>query len=164
MLIFLDLDDVLNDFTIFALKWYGIDIEYKDIDPADGRDIVKTARNHGFQGDFWAGLPQSVWRDCPKSGLFGHIDGDFILTAPQTEPSCVAGKMEWINRHWGKEFIFAVNKGLLSRPGRLLVDDCEDNIKAWETYGGAGILVPRPWNKNRDKDMVEYVKGRIDEL
>ncbi len=164
MLGFLDLDDVLNEFTMHALKWYDIDVKYEDIVT---RDIVKTAQDHGWEHDavtFWRYLPQSVWSRCPRSKLFDVISGDYILTAPTTNPSCAAGKIEWLNNNWKKGHIITEHKWLLSKPGRVLVDDSESNIKSWERAGGTGILVPRPWNKNRDKDMVEYTMDKLNDL
>lgn len=62
-----------------------------------------------------------------------------------------AGKKEWINKHlkpicnW-KSFIGDGAKALLAAPGRLLIDDSTENVKAWKEAGGSAFLFPQPWN------------------
>ena len=163
MLVFGDIDDVLTDFTIFANKYYGINIAYEDIHPQLGRDIIATAQSYGSKGDFWHDLPQRVWADCPKSGVFDLAEG-YILTTPRPEPTCAAGKMEWLNRHWKGGHVLTEHKWLLSGPGRVLFDDCEENIAEWRKAGGTGILVPRPWNSMRDYNEIEVIKEALDEI
>lgn len=42
----------------------------------------------------------------------------------------------------------------------ILIDDCEDEIKAWENAGGQTILLPRPWNSG-EGNAAEYLRDQL---
>jgi 5'(3')-deoxyribonucleotidase len=161
--IFLDLDDVLNDFTMFTLRSLGCDIV--DYYPAWGWDIVKAANamhpSRIFTKEtFWDSLDRKHWATVPKSemcdwlvrecaGLVG-CKNVYILSAPTIDPDSLAGKLEWIHSNlpaWiHRQFLIGPHKHLCARPDALLIDDRDKNVEDFQEAGGRTILVPRPWN------------------
>ena len=73
--IFLDLDDVLNSFTMPALAEVGCPVgpyEYEKFNPAWGFNILRAAnalhRNRDFtKAEFWRALTATFWSTTPKS-------------------------------------------------------------------------------------------------
>ena len=134
-LIFLDLDGVLSDFQGHAqqenkLKPNG-KIDYEALDY-----------------EWWKTMPAF---EGAREFYDGACKEGFVrfLTGPILNEACYAGKARWVQdfvRERGK-FILedliicdSENKFLLAAPGRILVDDRVNNIKAWEAAGGIGIL------------------------
>ena len=164
--IFLDLDDVLNDFTMPALRHVGCELEAYD--PAWGFDIVEAFNatcasyldcifDHDsfwskFSWDFWAGLPKSEMCDWLIEECVRRVGQDnvCILTRPTDEPSCLAGKLDWIHANlpqWlHRQYLIGEQKYHCARPDTLLIDDSDENVDAFRDAGGQGLLVPRPWN------------------
>ena len=166
--IFLDLDDVCNDFTMYALKstgclpWTATPDAY---DPKWGFDIIAAANAlHSFctftSKTFWDLMTREVWASLPESKEFRSLlskceelvgrENICILTTPIIDPDCAAGKLEWIYEHFPtwmhRQFFIGPQKWLLARPDALLIDDSDLNIKKFRDAGGQALLVPRPWN------------------
>ena len=127
--IFLDLDDVCNKFTLYALGWMGCkstefdqppypELNYSYYDPAWGWDIVKAANTLPSNPprkkplsttEFWKAIERKVWANVPVSGEFSYLilkstrlvgrDNVFLLSCPTLNPDCLAGKLEWIQCH-----------------------------------------------------------------
>jgi 5'(3')-deoxyribonucleotidase len=178
--IFIDLDDVLNDFTLYALGRMGCPVEPADYcayDPGWGWDIVR-AYNSFFANDvidertFWEELPKDVWSRAPKSAICETILGFAemlvgtsnvcILTSPTLDPLCAAGKMVWIKRNLPvrlhRRFAICPCKDMCASPNALLIDDSDKNIEAFHHEGGHTILVPRPWNSKHGQDAEYYIR------
>ncbi len=89
----------------------------------------------------------------------------FILTKPIEDPSCVAGKVEWIQRFLPNDmkdqYFIGAHKYLCAKEGTLLIDDNEDNINLFRNSGGSGILFPRPWNSARDFDIKTHIIWKL---
>jgi hypothetical protein len=171
--IFLDLDDVLNIFAPYALASIGCSIDhtnYVGYPKEAGFDIVYAANlTHPTKNDwtkelFWKSVPRAVWSRAPVSSEFSTIlrlavdavgkDNVFITTSPIDDPYCDLGKKEWIRRNcpswlYGQTFIGS-HKYCLADRYSLLIDDNEDNANMFRENGGRAILMPRPWNLNRD--------------
>lgn len=175
--IFLDLDDVLNEFTMTTLKSLGCcDGLYK---PEWGWDIVKAANamhpHVTFTTQtFWNSINRNHWATLPKSDicdwlinlcvlLVGHANVH-ILTAPTADPDCLAGKLEWIHANLPKwihsQYIMSSQKHLCASPDALLIDDRDKNVLDFKSAGGQAVLVPRPWN-NRAKGVRDAMR-RVD--
>ena len=166
--IFLDLDDVCNRFTMYALKQVGCPVDefsYRDFDPAWGWDIVRAANalhptREFMTADFWNSLGRDIWSSVPESAEFKALlhrceklvgtENVCILSSPTHDPECLAGKLEWIQDHFPKrmhrQFLIGPQKHFCARPDALLIDDSDHNVRTFRIYGGQVILVPRPWN------------------
>ncbi len=179
--IFIDLDDVLNTFTMYALRQMGCSVSrtnYDEYDPDWGYDIVKACNelraNLNGQNrtisytalSFWDSVPQSLWAFVPKTYFCDELietcanlvgkRNVCILTTPIDDPDCVAGKLEWIQEFlptWiHRQYAMCPRKEFCAHPNALLIDDKESNLFDFTSgfRGGYGILVPRPWNANRN--------------
>ena len=79
--ILLDLDDVCNRFTMYALKQVGCPVDelaYRDFNPAWGWDIVSAANalhptREFTPAEFWGSLSREVWANVPESSEFGTL-------------------------------------------------------------------------------------------
>jgi len=181
MRIFLDQDDVCNTFTMYALQRIGCKVSptnYADYPPV-GYDIVAAANWLGGRQytvpDFWNSIGRQVWATVPESEVFPWLleeaarsagrENVCIATAPTKDPDCLAGKLEWIHRHFPawmhRQYVLTPRKHFLAQPGAVLIDDNEENIHQFEAHGGMGILVPRPWNSAWGRKPLAYLKERL---
>lgn len=73
-----------------------------------------------------------------------------VLTSPQANLGCYVGKIKWLKREFGPlftRFHLHENKALLAGPGRVLIDDYDENCRRWMQAGGIAITFPQPWNR-----------------
>jgi hypothetical protein len=166
--LFLDMDGVIVDFEEGVRKRYNAAWWY----PTEWKiPYEKFSTNFKtFWADlnneiFWAYLP---WTEDGKRVV--SLVEPFrptILTASLL-PQATAGKLYWLKKNYpdtmkeGQRRVLIANgheaKQSVAGPGKILIDDNEDNIADWEAAGGAGILYPRPWNRLRDTAYpVEYL-------
>lgn len=155
-LCFIDLDGVLVDFVEGAFKHHNISIPWERITwefPAQAGIGAK---------DFWEPLGTDFWaylrptREClaivsTAEEKFGK-ENVFLCSSPCLTKGCIVGKAMWIDQHlpgYTQRLILTNRKDVFSGPGRVLIDDRDENIDGWVKAGGIGILVPRPWNKIR---------------
>jgi len=166
--IFLDLDDVLNCFTMSALQYLGCPVtahDSSDYDPAWGWDIVAAVNalhptRQFTTAEFWESIPRNFWANVPKSRECDSLlrtcawsvgpKNVCILSSPTLDPDCMAGKLEWIQRTmptWlHRQFLVGPCKQFCAGPRSLLIDDGDHNIEAFREAGGMTFLIPRPWN------------------
>lgn len=173
--IFLDLDDVLNKFVMWALRHVGCpvdqDLDYSQYNREWGYDIVKAANvlyssfpcggGTPFTKDsFWGCFDQKAWASIPPSDEFQAIlcasraivgtENVYVFTRPVPYPGCLEGKRQWIKQHLPPEmeenYFIGKDKFVCAGPGHLLIDDVEENVTLWEKAGGTAVLFPRPWN------------------
>lgn len=159
--IYLDLDGVIADFNRGALALWGrTPVEAARINkPGDYEGIYGVV--HATEEEFWArinavGAPfweelYTVQNDVDLFDACSLLAPAVILTSPSKEPSCVAGKLTWLQNRYGRGFrhyVFcpALQKQQLAGPGRLLIDDRDDNCQRWREAGGVAILYPQQWN------------------
>ena len=179
--IFLDLDDVLNTFTLTALQHVGCTIKHYEQYPRElGFDIVAGANKllgrRQFTADsFWRCIPRSLWATCPPSDICYRLvdlaeravgrDNVRILTAPASCPDSLAGKQEWAYRYlppWLHDRVITCKtKSDCARPGALLIDDAEHNIIPFAAAGGVAWLVPRPWNRFAGKQALRMLEQQF---
>jgi 5'(3')-deoxyribonucleotidase len=85
-----------------------------------------------------------------------------ILTGPTKDPECLAGKYEWITTvlppYLHRQYLIGPRKQFCAHPEALLIDDSDDNVKAFRGAGGHAILVPRPWNSLHALNTTEYLQ------
>lgn len=180
--IFVDLDDVLNVFTMHALKWVGCD-GTQGYNPEWGWDIVRAANalhpTRAFTpNQFWRALGRDCWSSAPKSEICDGLlnacadyvgrENVCILSSVTIDPECVAGKHEWVLSHlprWmHRQFLFGTKKDVCAHPEALLIDDCDSNIVKFRAAGGHTITVPRPWNCLNAYGTQNYVEATLREI
>ncbi len=178
--IFLDLDDVLNAFTMSALGYVGCGVgayEYDAYNPQYGFDIVRAANAlHPFlnftEADFWQSIDRNFWATVPKSrecdsllsaceNLVG-VENVCILSSPTRDPDSLAGKLEWIHaflpKRFHRQFLIGPRKYFCARHDSLLIDDSARNVDGFLDAGGNAILMPRPWNRHHSiTNSLRYV-------
>jgi len=165
---FLDLDGVIVDFVGGIIKYYKLKCTEFDICAWDSLYDWYP----GTVAEFWAGIPESFWENLaftPEGPAIIDLlarEGikATILTAPPWTGA--TGKQKWIRKNLPEYFdhgryLIGPSKTCVARPGAVLIDDAEHNIDDWVKAGGLGILVPRPWNRNRHKDTLTWVRCGI---
>ena len=103
---------------------------------------------------FWSTLPRTKDVNHYREVMAGErsCGREVLLCTHACSDACYEGKMMWIDRvmpDMKGKVIITEHKHLLAAPGRVLYDDRDENIDAWERYGGIGRLVPRLWNRGR---------------
>ena len=181
MRIFLDQDDVCNTFTMYALHQLGCKVsatDYAAYPRHVGYDIVAANWLGGQQytvPDFWNSIGREVWATVPESEVFPRLlekaarlvgrENVCIATSPTKDPDCLAGKLEWIHRHFPawmhRQYVLTPRKHFLARPGAVLIDDNEENIRQFEAHGGSGVLMPRPWNSAWGREPLVYLEENL---
>lgn len=155
--IFLDLDEVLADWLTPTLRLLGRDpeqavVEWAELSPRpwDVFEALGMSANKAWSAidnagaEHWANLPLHPW----SLQLYSHcsaIAPTYLLTSPSLSPSCAAGKVEWIQRHFGKgfrDFLIGPAKVACARPGAVLIDDSPINCRKFIGAGGGAILFP----------------------
>lgn len=122
-------------------------------------------RLHELGESFWIELEPFPWFDdlyCRLSEV-GHV---VFCTASTRAPSCLSGKLHWLQARFGTEFqdfILTAHKDRLAHENAYLIDDFDENIERFCRRGGQGILFPQFWNSNHvvDQNPVEYVLERV---
>lgn len=172
-MIFLDMDGVLCDFVGAAFKLHG-----KEFDPCmfpRGQYALEPVLGVTTK-EFWTRIDeagQSFWEDLEPYpwaiDLVNALDqfaSVVISTSPSRHSSSYAGKRRWLQKHGMHKIpsMFGANKFLMSRPGRVLVDDSERNTEMWDLHGGLAVLFPQPWNEadRYDGDIISHVCIEVD--
>ncbi len=178
--IFIDLDDVLNKFTMEALTEVGCIVNqqnpFSNYDPAWSWNIVKAANalhpHQEFTADkFWRSFSEYFWANLPRSDEFDFLleesiklvgkEDITILSSPTRHPTCAAGKIRWIRDycpHWMQcQYLLGPQKFRCAKPGALLIDDNDENVEKFLAKGGQAILVPRPWNSRHKENTIEHL-------
>lgn len=162
-LVFLDMDGVLSDFQGAACKLHQklspSELASKNTWPPCEWNMPKV---FGLSKEkFWGKIDETpnFWHDMPMMphcldvlGVArGIADSVRVLTTPHDHAECYAGKFEWCRRVLNITPYLCREKHLLARPGRLLIDDSDENCDAFRAAGGSAILFPQHWNSAHDK-------------
>lgn len=175
--VFVDLDGVLADFTRAALRAHGCE-HLMQAWPEGESDVAKVMgisrtqfwdRIDGLGASFWKGLEPYPWF-ASLIEYVGSVAPFTLLTAPTLSPDCTSGKIAWIYQHFPKEkgrrftnFLIGHRKHLLAAPGRVLIDDSEENVAAFQASGGLGVLFPQAWNRLHSiSEPSAFVQQAID--
>lgn len=155
--IFVDMDGVLVDFVSTAMQVNGGQYDAASW-PAKEWSIAKVLgiTEEAFWKaidewgrDFWEHLAEHSWAGGLLEACSTISASVAILSSPSRSPDCHAGKKAWMDRHCPDYKLILCDssqKHLLARPGRLLIDDNDDNVRRWREAGGKAILFPQPWN------------------
>lgn len=165
--ILLDIDDVLNQFTLYALRHVGCVLSSLNEFPAHVGFVIEDAANellgykrYSDKASFFAEIDRDFWATVPVSQECGWLiqlceqlvgrDNICLLTSPTHQPDCLAGKLEWIHDNlpaWlHRQYLIGPVKHFCAMPEALLIDDSLKNVEMFEAHGGQTILIPRPWN------------------
>ncbi len=156
--IFLDVDGVLADFHNSLYASLFIDDPYKNpaclgeyrlekVIDLPREEILRPCSDE----EFWEWIPKTPDADdfIQRAEREVGRENVYFLTASIMSAAAYGGRARWVKEHYPQYFprlIISPEKHWLAAPGRLLVDDCDDNVNAWRASGGDAILVPRPWN------------------
>ena len=178
--LYLDLDGVCVDFirgaiaahdhnpdevlTRWAAHHRGEFLPYKVM----GIELDPFLDRLGELGEsFWIQLEPFPWFDelYNRLSAIGHV---VFCTATTRSPSCLSGKLHWLQDRFGndfQDFILTSHKHRLAHANACLIDDFDDNIDRFRQRGGQGVLFPQIWNSNHavDQNPVEYVLERVAE-
>ena len=170
MRIFLDLDGVLTDFPTAFNKFYNCSIpfeKFSDLQPETGKTTIEI--DGELTREFWATLP---WLPTGKRVLrliekyYGRYN-ICLLSFPSFNPEGASGKIEWIKKNlpdYSNKFLLGGAKHFCANSNSILFDDKEKNIYEFNRAGGLGILVPAPYNRLKDKDILKYLDEQIQAL
>lgn len=149
------MDGVLCDFISAAFSAHGV--RYDPTTYPRGQFACESVlgvttnefwRRIDFGGEcFWENLEPYPWAiDLVKE--LQRIEKVVIATSPSRSPASYSGKRRWLQKMGlcKLDAMFGAQKWLMSRPGRVLVDDGEHNTTKWTKEGGSVYLVPQPWN------------------
>jgi len=174
--IFVDMDGVLSDFVSAALQLHGR-LDALEGWPPGVWDMPRVVgmSSADFWGriarrgeDFWAKLRPYPWAD-ELIRLVQEFAPFTILSSPSNQPSCLSGKMVWLQKQFSpafRDFLIGPPKYLCAKPGVVLIDDSDDNIARFRQHGGEAILFPQPWNANHalTSDRLAYVREQLERL
>lgn len=166
--IFLDLDDVLNQLALYALKAVGCKISsLEEWKPEWGYNIVRVANELGIKitkEEFWSHVD---WSNIPKSDEFDGIinwcketvglENVCLLTRIGIDRAVseITGKLKWIERYipepLNNQFLIGPRKDFCGWSKSLLIDDNEENVNKFIKAGGWGLLVAKPWNSETEE-------------
>ena len=153
--IFFDLDGVLAHFVRGALKKHGRE------------DVPVVSVPWGIEAHlgiapevFWSALDREFVETLEPYAdgleLFKAAetvvgsDNIGILSSPWDTPGCFEGKRAWVAKHlpgYEKRFFTGAAKEMFAGPGKMLVDDRNENVDRFRSKHGCAVLVPRPWNR-----------------
>lgn len=179
MICFLDLDGVLVDFLAGACRLFNVDQEelFKRWPPGDFDCAIPIA---GDPTSFWERImdDDGFWDGLPEMSdareILGIVEGKYgrgniyLLTAPTSDPHSYCGKAEWVAEHlpeYHGRLHIGQHKHLCAGPGRMLVDDRDDNVDKFIRFGGWATLVPRRWNRGwkglESGTAVEFLSAQL---
>lgn len=163
--ILVDVDGVLADFYLPAVRWHLGNLWDPDGNKEDAaswpRGTWDIAKNLGIsEEEFWRRVDTSDFWDSlpvyPGAELFLQylkvLTGDSIVLCTRASPGFVfpSSRKTWVHTKLGPEWPLVVmcdaSKSLLARKDVMLLDDHPETIRSFLDTGGLGILVERPWN------------------
>jgi 5'(3')-deoxyribonucleotidase len=188
MKIFLDMDGVLVDFVLPAMRMHGADLtseyHYPDgfnWDVVGATNYIRGRDHIGYYypqtvsyEDFWKALGFQWWsslKPYPWAGLFiQELEkyGSVRLATSAATSECAAGKYTWVKKNLPQyldKLHIGCCKSDFAQDGALLIDDRDKNCDDFIAAGGMAILVPRPWNKRGyHEDPYEVVMDQLKRL
>jgi hypothetical protein len=153
--IFLDLDGVLADFVGGARKRHRCDAPVTRWDFFGDWNLTPEQFWMPLaDAEFWAGLDKTPECDAVVRLAEQHFgDRVAILSSPAKTPGCDDGKRAWVAKHlpgYVDRTFLGTAKHLVAHTRAVLLDDSDDNCRRFADAGGQYLLMPRPWNANRD--------------
>lgn len=123
----------------------------------------------GAGHQFWSMLKPTPW--CKEMlELLEELDSWRFLTAPSQAVTSYSGKIESMRKLMRDpnfdDFHITRHKSDFATPQSVLIDDRDENVQAFKTAGGYGIVFPTRGNclHRRADDPVSYVRERLEQL
>lgn len=160
MIIFYDMDEVLNWMSSHAIECYNRDYDddfdwrmntswwWDDAPKADRAYFENLMNSPGFFIDTdpqWHGVHY----------MKRLIDEGYdvrIITYPVWNGICAKEKEEWTKKHLPffdiNRLYMAKDKWLMAAPDRILLDDNIENLKKWEEHGGISVAYSHTFNSS----------------
>jgi len=169
----IDMDGIVADFFYSALQAHGATDRASiwpkgvwNMDQVIGVTIDEFWKKIDETEGFWEGLAVLAdGKDIVQSVVQSGLPWAF-LTSPSESPQCRSGKRIWVMKHFpqAKMIQCEVSKAICAAPGRLLVDDSDENVRGWREAGGDAVLVSRPWNNGTDdfEQVIQDIGGWLE--
>jgi 5'(3')-deoxyribonucleotidase len=171
--VFVDMDGVLCDFAAGAVRTFRGRLDEEVYPPSrfdletslglSAGEFRKTIDDAGPA--WWSELSGFPWTDALIDLVRRYGRSWFVLSSDSPFAFAAEGKSAWLRRLRSQPDgkIFTRRKSLFAAPGRLLIDDADENVEEFRRSGGEAVLFPQPWNRNAP--FVEDRMGRVvDEL
>lgn len=170
--IFIDYDDVLVDWCTAACETHGLDLKQSEVRQQiennwGGIDKWVSEEQlwekiHALGDSWWANLPLLPWAYSLYEGLktIGEV---CILTAPSDHPSCAAGKVASIKKHFNtRDFLIGKPKYMCAGQNAVLIDDRPMNCEKFVERGGQAFCWPNAVKLLRLGGHVDMVRQCFD--
>jgi len=118
------------------------------------KEVEKFLENQ--PASFWEELPPTQDLQVIKSFLKGSKVR--VVTRPYNLVASQEGKKKWLKKHFPEaDVVFTRSKHVFANEHTTLVDCKPAAIQAFKRFGGAGILIPKAWQKNYKNKPLEEV-------
>lgn len=108
--------------------------------------------------------PAEFWENLRPTGEFSELKQALagkrikVVTKPYNLGASQDGKKKWLEQHFPEsELVFTRSKHVFANPSCVLIDCRPAAIQAFRRFGGKGILVGKPWNKGKEKNLAEAI-------
>jgi len=178
MSLYLDMDEVLADFVRGAAEAHGTTYESVRAGQQPGEwnmaDSMGLSHDEFWKpinamgADFWLELEPLPWFCTLIAAAESYAPGDwFIATSPDRSTGTLSAKLEWLRKRLGQDFdrFFPTRyKWKLAKPGTVLIDDNDENVRRFREEGGQGIVFPSRGNSlhHLDHDPTNYVLKELE--
>lgn len=119
--------------------------------------------------EWWATLPATDEADQVLA-IAGGVAPVRIVTSPRSPLTIrhheAAGSTRLVAERYAAQVEILEWKGAISRPGLLLIDDSDDQVREWRKHGGRAVVMPRPWNSEHRHaaDPIGRLRSQLREL
>ena len=159
MIIFYDMDEVLNFMSKLAIEHYNKDFNdnfdwrnnsswwWDDAPKANREYFIKLTNKPGFYYTAELQKDGAIFMEkLIKEGFDVRI-----LTYPQWNGTCAQEKEMWTKHNLPffdmEKMTMCKDKWLLAGPDRVLLDDNVKNLMEWENHGGIAVAYDHAFNK-----------------
>lgn len=178
--VFLDADGVVLDFNRaarHALRLAGYIVEEREPQIWDWYQPLGISDDQFWEAvhDLGADFYNQIVKVYPWSGrlirLLRSVGKVSFLTRLSKSSESSYGKLLRLEREFPGVPIITMShdeKYLLAGPGRILIDDKNENIDSFRNDAGTGIFWPQPWNRagltfydGQGNERLEYVRHQL---
>ena len=153
MILLIEMEDILCNVTNKAAELLQVDEEKLQLTPAGEIANCSTKEVEDVLSDqpaeFWKSLEPTPEFSDIKSALLDSGAEIKIITKPYNIESSQEGKQAWVDTHFPEaQLIFTKSKHVFACKASTLIDCKPGTIQAFKRFGGKGIILPKPWQKN----------------